>query len=109
MTSARPLRRSRRSHRRLQTACIALLAAVLPARAQASIPLPDHVVVVMEENKSYKSVIGAKAAPYINSLAAGGASFGSFFSITHPSQPNYLALFSGSTHGVTGANCSAEP
>ena len=51
------------------------------------------------ENHSNTDVIGNSAAPYINSLAAGGANFTQSYAITHPSQPNYLALFSGSTQG----------
>src|SRR5208282_434329 len=69
------------------------------------IPRPDHVVIVIEENKSYKLIIGNKAAKYINHLAKDGALFTNSFAITHPSQPNYLALFSGSTQGVTDDSC----
>jgi hypothetical protein len=65
------------------------------------IPTPDHVVVVMEENEGAGEIIGNSQAPYINSLAQQGALFTNFFAITHPSQPDYLALFSGSTQGVT--------
>jgi hypothetical protein len=66
-----------------------------------TIPRPDHVVVVIDENHSYGSIIGNADAPYINSLARAGASFTDYRSLTSPSQPNYLALFSGSTQGVT--------
>src|SRR5258708_36025068 len=66
-----------------------------------SIPRPDHVVIVIEENHSYAEIIGSANAPYINSLAAMGALFTNSFGVTHPSEPNYLALFSGSTQGVT--------
>jgi PKD repeat protein len=74
--------------------------------ATASIPRYDHVIVVIEENTSESTVIGNTAqAPYINSLAAAGANFTQSFAVTHPSQPNYLALFSGSTQGVTDDTC----
>src|SRR5436190_14622759 len=69
--------------------------------AASPLPRPDHVVVAVEENHAYDEIIGASAAPYINSLAAAGATFTQSFAVTHPSQPNYLALFSGSTQGVT--------
>jgi acid phosphatase len=69
--------------------------------AASPLPRPAHVVVVVEENHAYDAILGASAAPYINSLAAGGATFTQSFAVTHPSQPNYLALFSGSTQGVT--------
>ena len=61
----------------------------------------DHVVVVIEENKTIGQIISDLTnAPYINSLAAGGVSLGKMFAIEHPSQPNYLQLFSGGNQGV---------
>lgn len=75
-----------------------------PASAQ-TLPLPAHIVIVMEENHSYSQIIKSPLAPYINSLAAEGASFTDSHAITHPSQPNYLALFSGSTQGVNSDAC----
>jgi hypothetical protein len=69
------------------------------------VPRPDHVVIVIEENHSYSEIIGSSAAPYINSLAAQGALFIHSSAITHPSQPNYLDLFSGSNQGVTDDSC----
>jgi len=66
---------------------------------------PDHIVVVILENKHRSSVIGSAQAPYLNKLAARGASMTHSYGVTHPSQPNYLALFSGSTQGVTGNGC----
>src|SRR5438105_2474857 len=57
---------------------------------------PAHVVIVIEENRSYSEIIGSSSAPYINSLASQGALFTQSFAVTHPSEPNYLAFFSGS-------------
>ncbi|RMI30125.1 alkaline phosphatase family protein [Nocardia stercoris] len=68
-------------------------------------PAYDHVVVVMFENHSYSDVIGNSSAPYLNSLATGGANFTQSFGNEHPSQPNYLDIFSGSDQGVTNDNC----
>jgi acid phosphatase len=65
------------------------------------LPMPDHIVVVIEENHSYSQIIGSPNAPYINQLAQTGASFTNSHGIEHPSQPNYLDLFSGSNQGVT--------
>ena len=70
-----------------------------------AVPRPAHVVVVVMENHPYGSIIGSPAAPYINHLARQGALLTSSYAITHPSEPNYLALFSGSTHGVTSDQC----
>ena len=73
--------------------------------AQTTIPSPSHVVVVMEENHSYSEIMRSSQAPYINTLASMGAVFTHSYGVSHPSEPNYLALFSGSTHGVTTDNC----
>jgi acid phosphatase len=63
------------------------------------------VVVVVMENHSYAEIIGNPAAPFINELARRGALFIRSYAITHPSEPNYLALFSGSTQGVADDSC----
>jgi phospholipase C len=76
-----------------------------PAAAATAVPKFDHIVIVMEENHSYSDIVGSSSAPYINSLAGQGASFTNSFAVTHPSQPNYVALFSGSTQGLTSDNC----
>jgi phospholipase C len=88
-------------------ALAATAAGLVPVTASASTAVPrfDHIVVVMEENHSYSDIIGSSSAPYINSLAAQGASFTNSFAVTHPSQPNYVALFSGSTQGLTSDSC----
>jgi hypothetical protein len=66
-------------------------------------PAYDHIVVVVEENHSFTNVIGNAQAPYINSLANSGALLTNYHAITHPSQPNYFALYAGSTFGVDNA------
>src|SRR5690348_18294140 len=87
------------------TAAAALLSSGV-ASAAGSVHRFDHVVIVVMENKNYGDIIGRPdEAPYLNSLAAGGAVFSNSFAVTHPSQPNYLALFSGSAQGVTGDDC----
>jgi len=74
-----------------------------PASAQAGKIQPAHIVIVLEENESPKLL--GKNAPYIASLGKHGANFTNAYAETHPSQPNYLALFSGSTHGITSDSC----
>ena len=76
-----------------------------PASSAAALPRPDHVMVVIFENKSSSSVLGSPEAPYLNSLATSGATLTDAHGVAHPSQPNYLALFSGSTQGVTDDSC----
>ncbi|WP_433246583.1 alkaline phosphatase family protein [Streptosporangium sp. CA-135522] len=82
------------------------LPAVTPVAATApSVPRYDHVVVVIFENTNYSTIKGSANAPYLNSLAAQGALFTNSFGVTHPSQPNYIALFSGSQQGVSNDSC----
>jgi phosphatidylinositol-3-phosphatase len=78
-----------------------LMAVMLPGLAHARPWRPAHVVVVIEENHGYEQIIGNPDAAFINELAADGALLTNSHGIQHPSQPNYLALFSGSTQGVT--------
>ncbi|GAA4576737.1 alkaline phosphatase family protein [Planotetraspora kaengkrachanensis] len=75
------------------------------ASSAAAVPSPAHVVVVVLENHAYSQIIGSSSAPYINSLKNGGANLTQFYAETHPSQPNYYAMFSGSTQGVTDDSC----
>jgi phosphatidylinositol-3-phosphatase len=95
-------------HRWIATA---VAAAILSLQSQAggavdntSLPRPDHVVVVIFENHSFEQIISSGRAPFIDSLAANGALFVNAFAIAHPSQPNYFALFSGSTQSVHDNN-----
>jgi Phosphoesterase family len=74
-------------------------------KQRAAVPPFDHIVVVILENKHRTSVMGSGQAPYLDKLAAKGASMTHSYGVTHPSQPNYLALFSGSTQGVTSNAC----
>ena len=78
------------------------------SQASAARPVaaaPAHTVIAVLENHSSGEVIGSPQAPYINRLARDGALFTDSRAITHPSQPNYLALFSGRTQGVTDDSC----
>jgi acid phosphatase len=73
-------------------------------------PLPhfNHIVIVVEENHSYTDITSTTDAPYLASLSQQGAAFTDAHAITHPSQPNYLALFAGSTFGVTSDACPLQ-
>src|SRR6266496_1039500 len=72
----------------------------------SSVPTPDHIVILILENHAYSQIIGSSAAPHINALAndPNSALFTQSFAIEHPSQPNYLDLYSGSNQGVTDDN-----
>jgi acid phosphatase len=86
---------------------LALLLAAQCAMA-GTLPHPDHIVIVMEENKSFSQIIGNKDAAYINALAKRGVLFTESYGVTHPSQPNYLAFFSGSTQNISSNVCPLQ-
>jgi phosphatidylinositol-3-phosphatase len=71
----------------------------------AAVPEPAHTIVVVMENHAYEQIIADPAASFINALARRGALFTRSYAITHPSEPNYLALFSGSTQGIADDGC----
>src|SRR6266568_4024747 len=52
----------------------------------------SHVFVIVMENEESNSVIGNASAPYINGLAQSHGLAASYFAVSHPSLPNYLAL-----------------
>ncbi len=58
----------------------------------------DHVVIVWEENQDAQDV---ENLPYFRELRERGRYFTHSYGLVRPSQPNYIALFSGTTHGVT--------
>lgn len=88
--------------------CTALFLLSFAARAGQA-PRPDHVLVVIEENRSYSQIMDSRNRDaYIHQLAKRGMLFTQSYGVTHPSQPNYLALFSGSTQGVTSNFCPLE-
>ncbi len=76
--------------------------ATTPAPA---VPAFDHVVIVVEENHGLAE---AMTMPYLSELRRTGATFRDSHGVTHPSQPNYLALWSGSTHGVDSDACPVD-
>jgi phosphatidylinositol-3-phosphatase len=77
-------------------------------------PTSDHatarVIVVVEENHSFDQIIGNTRAPFLNHLAGQGTLLTSYFAITHPSLPNYIAMVSGDTQGITSdcGDCNVD-
>ena len=120
------IRRAREAHRCVSNpvdwlAVVAVLTLVLSAPwlrgagvtmrvglVAAALPTPAHVVVVVEENRSAAGIIGNKSAPYVNWLVTNGALMTQSFAITHPSEPNYLALFAGDTFGLASDACPVD-
>ena len=85
-------------------ACALLVCALFAGRAASAVRPPpafQHVVVIVFENKESASVLGNRAAPTFNAYAHRYAKLTRYYGITHPSLPNYIALVSGSTQGIT--------
>jgi phosphatidylinositol-3-phosphatase len=71
-----------------------------PAQPATQLPHYDHIVLVVMENHSYNQLFASPRIPYLLQLRRESVVFTRSYGVAHPSQPNYLALFSGSTHGV---------
>ena len=85
----------------LATACVTLSTPVPPKGEVAAFVKPDiqHVVVVILENKN---AADALRQPFLSRLAREGALLNEGYGLAHPSQPNYIAMTSGSFAGVKG-------
>ena len=71
------------------------------AATRQAVPRFEHVIVVVLENKNQASLLGNSDAPNFNAYAKRYAVLSRYGGVAHPSLPNYLALVSGSTHGIT--------
>ena len=93
----------------MKTAALFLLVLVcaVPASGAAprAVPPFDHIVVFVFENKESEHVLGSRSAPTFNRFARQYANLTAYYAVTHPSLPNYIALVSGSTGGIT-TNCT---
>lgn len=78
---------------------VALAASMMlsPSGASAVERKFDKVFIIVLENASASQAL---RQPYLRSLVSRGAYLENFRARAHPSQPNYIALTSGSTHGV---------
>lgn len=72
-----------------------------PTKWPSDLPVYDHVLIVVEENRGYGEIIGNPNAPYINGvLAKQGAVLTKMFGEEHHSEGNYFWLFSGGRHNL---------
>lgn len=71
------------------------LVLLLPSTLTATTPRSNHVVVVVEENHSYNSVINSSSMPYLNSLAAKYGLAVNYYGNVHPSMGNYFMMTTG--------------
>ena len=96
---------------------VSLALAAIPLKAQVATPTPvstafpgvpqyDHIVVVIEENKSYSDILSANSSYIIGTLYNIGAAMTNSYAVAHPSEPNYFALYAGDTFGITDDNNS---
>ncbi len=72
-----------------------------PPGSDTRVPGFRHVWLVVMENKTYDQIVGKPDAAFLNELIATGGLATKFQAVAHPSQPNYLALFSGSLQGIS--------
>ena len=91
--------------------------AQVPSQTSTPAPIPTvrpavpdfkHIIVIVFENHEFDSVIGNRSMPNYNQYANGNTLLTQYYAITHPSLPNYLALFgkpAGALGGPTFRTC----
>jgi hypothetical protein len=84
-------------------ACGGSTGATIPTTVPRPVRVPAfrHVLVVVFENHEATAIAGNPDAPTFNRLARRYATLSSYDAVAHPSLPNYLALVSGSTQGIS--------
>jgi phosphatidylinositol-3-phosphatase len=82
------------------------LAAGSILRNAPAIPI-RHVVWIVMENRGLTGLIGNRGAPSANALASTYGLATDYAAVAHPSLPNYIALTSGGTQGITDDNAPA--
>jgi phosphatidylinositol-3-phosphatase len=67
-----------------------------------------HVITIVMENHAFAEIAGR--SPYLNRLASACGLGDNYSAITHPSVPNYIAVTSGDTAGITDdcTDCSVS-
>jgi hypothetical protein len=73
-------------------------AIVALSSATSAIASFSNMLLVILENTDYSSAI---ADPNLKSFASSGVLYSNWDAIGHPSQPNYIAMTSGSPNGIT--------
>jgi hypothetical protein len=91
--------------RLLTVAAVAAVSVLATVGAEAAgkprVPRLERIVVVVFENKDFGEVIGSPSAPTFNAMARRYALLRRYYAVARPSLPNYLAVISGSTQGLT--------
>jgi hypothetical protein len=93
----------------LTSAVLALIVMTVPAIALAhgrpgsnssDVPSYQHIFEIVLENHSTGDIIGNANAPAINALAKQYGLATDYYGITHPSEPNYVAMVGGDFYGI---------
>jgi phospholipase C len=61
----------------------------------------QHVIWILFENEGYDQIIGASSLPFTNRLAVECGLATNYYGVGDPSLPNYIAMTSGGTWGVS--------
>jgi phosphatidylinositol-3-phosphatase len=72
-----------------------------PGTMNDGVPVFEHIIIIWMENEDYDTIAGSRQMPVLNDLAKQNVLLSNYYAIAHPSLPNYLALISGSTFGIT--------
>jgi len=91
------------------TTSVSVALSTSSSASTSSIPPPStqgngtirHVLIIVIENIEYSNVIGDRSAPYENNLTGTYALATNYFAVSHPSEPNYIAMIAGSTLNIT--------
>ncbi|HEX3335941.1 MAG TPA: alkaline phosphatase family protein, partial [Jatrophihabitans sp.] len=83
--------------RLLGAACLVAAACVVCTAQPIFAAQSGKIVVIVEENESYTSIVGNSQAPYLNQLISQGLLFTNYTAVADGSNPNYLAMTSGLT------------
>lgn len=70
-----------------------------PAITTAAVPKVTKILVIVEENHSLSQM--RSGMPYLHSLMKKYSYANNYSAIRHPSLPNYVAMATGSTHGIS--------
>jgi hypothetical protein len=66
-----------------------------------SVPVFDHIFVIVEENAEFGGIVGNPQAPTINLMASQYGLATQYFGTTHVSEGNYVALIGGDFYAIT--------
>ena len=70
----------------------------------AIIPRYQHIFLLVMENHGYDDIIGSSHAPHLNALANQYGLATNYWAVTHPSEPNYVAMIGGSYFDISNDN-----